>query len=83
MDVVLGNGKVKVKISYTEKRQEIYQRFLAFITPYFLPESDSDDIDLFLNLEAETEFSDEYKALCVNEHVIRVSSAEAFNIKLM
>ena len=79
---VLGNGKIKVRIQCSEQRRDLYQRFFAFISPNFLPEADDGDIDLCLNLETETAFTNDYKALCTTEQTIRISSAEAFNLTL-
>jgi len=84
MDVhVVGNGKLKVKIQCVEQRREFYQRFFAFVSPYFLPQKDEGEIDLYLNLKEDTAFSWEWKKQCRLEHQIRHSSAEAFNLILM
>lgn len=79
---VLGNGKIRIEVDCVESRSQLYQRFLAFISPYFLSEQVDGEIDLHLILHEETSFLPEWKTRCTEQETIRRSTAEAFNLEL-
>ncbi|ERS84729.1 hypothetical protein Q672_18995 [Marinobacter sp. EVN1] len=79
---VLGNGKIRIEVACVESRSQLYQRFLAFISPYFLSERVDGEIDLHLGLHEEASFLPEWKTRCTGLETIRRSTAEAFNLEL-
>lgn len=79
---VLGNGKIRIEVDCVESRSQLYQRFLAFISPYFLSEKVEGEVDLHLTLHEENTFLPEWKTCYTGEETIRRSTAEAFNLEL-
>lgn len=79
---ILGNGKIRIEVRCVESRSQLYQRFLTFISPYFLSEHIGGEIDLYLTLHEETAFLPKWKTRCTDQETIRCSTAEAFNLEL-
>ena len=81
--VILGNDKLKVKVTFGEPQRELFQRLLAFISPNFLTLDTVDTaVDLQLTLHPHEAFLESWKTACTTEHCIRRSTAEAFNLVL-